>query len=253
MSLPDPLDPRLRMAADLYNRGITLGLASADGALMEMRAGTYELPWGELEVAFDKNRLRWAGRDLVNFVPIAELRVDGLRVRFRRPGIGAALAAGFAPSTEDEQVRDIIAPRIKVAATAPPAKTATRFRRTNFLNRYPAPGGAATTASPERYRRMSAPSPLAVSYRRCRSFSNAFITIQSISPRINRDSFAGSVFRCAARLASDACDCVIRVLGLGGSSSRMMRRISSYAAVLNCSFVNGVVPVRSSYRSTPSE
>src|SRR4029453_10163713 len=56
-SLPDPLDPRLRMAADLYNRGITLGLASADQALMEMRAGTYELPWGELEVAFDKNRL----------------------------------------------------------------------------------------------------------------------------------------------------------------------------------------------------
>ena len=95
--LPDPLDPRLRMAADLYNRGITLGLASADETVMEMRAGTYELPWGELEVAFDKNRLRWAGRDLVNFVPIAELRVDGLRVRFRRPGIGAALAAGVAP------------------------------------------------------------------------------------------------------------------------------------------------------------
>jgi len=117
-SLPDPLDPRLRMAADLYNRGITLGLASADEALMEMRAGTYELPWGELEVAFDKNRLRWAGRDLVNFVPIAELRVDGLQVRFRRPGIGAALAAGIAPVTEDQQVRDIIAPRIKVAATA---------------------------------------------------------------------------------------------------------------------------------------
>src|SRR6185295_15806237 len=117
-SLPDPLDPRLRMAADLYNRGITLGLASADETVMEMRAGTYELPWGELEVAFDKNRLRWAGRDLVNFVPIAELRVDGLQVRFRRPGIGAALAAGFAPVTEDEQVRDIIAPRIKVAATA---------------------------------------------------------------------------------------------------------------------------------------
>jgi len=106
------------MAADLYNRGITLGLASADETMMEMRAGTYELPWGELEVAFDKNRLRWAGRDLVNFVPIAELRVDGLQVRFRRPGIGAALAAGFTPVTEDEQVRDIIAPRIKVAATA---------------------------------------------------------------------------------------------------------------------------------------
>ena len=39
-SLPDPLDPRLRMAADLYNRGITLGLASPDDTVMEMRAGT---------------------------------------------------------------------------------------------------------------------------------------------------------------------------------------------------------------------
>jgi pimeloyl-ACP methyl ester carboxylesterase len=117
-SLPDPLDPRLRMAADLYNRGITLGLASPDETVMEMRAGTYELPWGELDVAFDQDRLRWAGRDLVNFVPIAELKVSGLQVRFRRPGIGAALAAGVAPVTEEQEVRDIIAPRVKVSATA---------------------------------------------------------------------------------------------------------------------------------------
>src|SRR5262245_50643475 len=117
-SLPDPLDPRLRMAADLYNRGIALGLASPDKTVVEMRAGTYELPWGELDVAFDKERLRWAGRDLVDFVPIAELKVSGLQARIRRPGIGAALAAGMVPITEDQQVRDIIAPRIKVSATA---------------------------------------------------------------------------------------------------------------------------------------
>jgi pimeloyl-ACP methyl ester carboxylesterase len=117
-SPPDPLDPRLRMAADLYNRGITLGLASPDGSVMEMRAGTYELPWGELQVAFDRERLHWAGRELISFVPVAELRVEGLEVRFRRPGIGAALAAGIAPIPEEQQVRDIIAPRVKVAATA---------------------------------------------------------------------------------------------------------------------------------------
>ena len=117
-SLPDPLDPRLRMAADLYNRGIALGLASPDKTVMELRAGTHELPWGELDVAFDKDRLRWAGRDLIDFVPIAELKVSGLQVRIRRPGIGAALAAGMVPITEDQQVRDIIAPRIKVSATA---------------------------------------------------------------------------------------------------------------------------------------
>ena len=114
----DPLDPRLRMAADLYNRGITLGLASPNGTVMEMRAGKHELPWGEVEVAFDKEQLRWGGRQLVDFVPVAELRVDGLQVRIRRPGIGAALAAGIAPATEEQAVRDLVAPRVKVSATA---------------------------------------------------------------------------------------------------------------------------------------
>ena len=114
----DPFDPRVRMAADLYNRSITLGLASADSGEMELRAGTRVLPWGELQVAFDPAQLRWAGRDLVHFVPVGELKVIGLQARFRRPGIGAALAAGIAPVTEDQAVRDIVAPRVKVSATA---------------------------------------------------------------------------------------------------------------------------------------
>ena len=75
---PDAFDPRLRMAADLYNRGITLGLASPDATLVELRAGTYDLPWGKLEVAFDDTRLIWNGRTLVDFVPVAELKVAGL-------------------------------------------------------------------------------------------------------------------------------------------------------------------------------
>jgi len=45
---------------------------------------------------------------------------------------------------------------------------------------------------------MSAAKPLAVSYRRERSFSNAFITIQSNSPRTIVLSFLGSVWRLAA-------------------------------------------------------
>ena len=47
---------------------------------------------------------------------------------------------------------------------------------------------------------MSAARPLAVSYRRVRSFSSAFSTIQSRSPRSSFDSFAGSVLRLAATL-----------------------------------------------------
>jgi len=44
-----------------------------------------------------------------------------------------------------------------------------------------------------------------------------------------------------------------RVLGLGGSSSLIMRRISAYAASFMRLWESGVLPVSSSYRSTPSE
>ena len=76
---------------------------------------------------------------------------------------------------------------------------------------------------------MSRASPSAVSYRRDRSFSRAFITIQSRSPRTSRASRAGSVPRDAA---IDAVSSVVasRVLGFGGSSSRIRRRTSVNAA-----------------------
>src|SRR5262252_6763609 len=115
---PEPFDPRLRMAADLYNRGITLGLSSPDGE-MDLRSGTFDLPWGKLDVAFDdKQLIIWSGHRLTDFIPVAELRVEGLEARFRRPGLGAALAAGLAPVTEDQSVRDLVAPRIKIPVTA---------------------------------------------------------------------------------------------------------------------------------------
>ena len=74
---------------------------------------------------------------------------------------------------------------------------------------------------------MSRARPLAVSYRRVRSFSSAFITIQSRSPRTSLASRAGSVPRCAAIDASASLESLSRVLGLGGSSSRIRRRISA--------------------------
>ena len=45
-----PVDRRLRIAADLYNRGLTSGFASADRSVVELRGGTYALPFGELTV-----------------------------------------------------------------------------------------------------------------------------------------------------------------------------------------------------------
>ena len=114
----DAFDPRLRMVADLYNRGITLGLSSADGSVVELRSGRYDLPWGTLAVVFDDEQLTWNGRRLAGFVPVSELKVHGLEARFRRPGLGAALAAGLAPDAAEPAAWDFVAPRIKVSATA---------------------------------------------------------------------------------------------------------------------------------------
>jgi hypothetical protein len=85
------------------------------------------------------------------------------------------------------------------------------------------------------------PFPAAVSYRRERSFSNAFITILSSSPRTSRDNWAGSVWRVAARLGRLALD-DSRVLGRGMRGLRLrytVRQMIVAVAVIGlcCSFI----------------
>jgi pimeloyl-ACP methyl ester carboxylesterase len=113
-----PVDRRLRLAADLYNRGLTSGFASADRSVVELRGGTRALPFGELTVELDPKWLRWGDRRLVNFVPVAELEVRGLRERYRRTGIGAPLAASTVAFTPDAKLRDFVGRGTKVPVTA---------------------------------------------------------------------------------------------------------------------------------------
>jgi hypothetical protein len=115
---PSPFDPRLRLAADLYNRGLTSGFGSDDGEEVVLRPGVFQLPFGELEVRFDEADLRWGDRKLVQFVPVAELEVRGMKERYRRTGIGAPLAAGTAPFTPDQKLRDFVGDTTKVPVTA---------------------------------------------------------------------------------------------------------------------------------------
>jgi pimeloyl-ACP methyl ester carboxylesterase len=113
-----PVDRRLRVAADLYNRGLTSGFAAADRSVVELRGGKYVLPFGELTVELDPKWLRWGDRRLVNFVPVAELEVRGLRERYRRTGIGAPLAASTVALTPDVKLRDFVGRATKVPVTA---------------------------------------------------------------------------------------------------------------------------------------
>lgn len=117
---PDPLDGRLRVAALLYNRGLTRGLARQDAFEVTLAAGRYPLPFGTLEIRVDPQEYLWAGRRLELFVPVAELRVTGLRNLHRRAGIGAPLAAQLAPAPE----RGITASEARVPADVRVAVTA---------------------------------------------------------------------------------------------------------------------------------
>jgi pimeloyl-ACP methyl ester carboxylesterase len=90
---PSPFDPRYRWAVELYNLAITKAFETADGARVELRSGMYELPFGQLNVTFDPDELTWDALRLTEFTPAAEFNVRGLRNRYRRPGLGAPLAA----------------------------------------------------------------------------------------------------------------------------------------------------------------
>jgi hypothetical protein len=91
---PDPFDPRLRTAVDLYNRSVARALVTdGEGILPE---GEFPFHLGTLELSVDERGLEWGDRRLHRFVPAAELEVRGLRNRFRRAGIGAPFVAEVA-------------------------------------------------------------------------------------------------------------------------------------------------------------
>lgn len=100
--LPDQLDPRVRIAADLYNRSLTSGFISKDRSVMNLESGTYPLPFGTLQAELPENHLRWENRQLTNFIPVAELEVRGLQNRYRQAGIGVPLAADQIPLGQEE-------------------------------------------------------------------------------------------------------------------------------------------------------
>ena len=72
---PGRFDPRLRIAADLYNWALVAGFASDDRSEVVPAAGTFELPFGRLDVRFDPAALRVGDRELYGFVPTSELEV----------------------------------------------------------------------------------------------------------------------------------------------------------------------------------
>jgi pimeloyl-ACP methyl ester carboxylesterase len=114
---PGPYDPRLRLAVDLYNRGIALGLATKDGKEVDLSARQLSLPFGSLDLSIEPDEFNYAGNHLTKFVSLADLKVRGLRNTYRRAGIGAALSARVEPLPGSAASR-WIPPTAKVPVTA---------------------------------------------------------------------------------------------------------------------------------------
>jgi pimeloyl-ACP methyl ester carboxylesterase len=115
---PGRFDPRVRTAADLYNWALTTGFASEDGSEVALRGGTFALPFGQIEVVFDPAALRAGDRELYRLIPAAGLRLEGLAMRYRWPGLGAPLAASNRLIDASRPGRDMVAPRLQVPFTA---------------------------------------------------------------------------------------------------------------------------------------
>jgi pimeloyl-ACP methyl ester carboxylesterase len=111
--VPDRLDPATHLAREIYNRGITQGLSN--GSRVELRSGSYPLPFGTLEVTFDEASLVYSRHQLWDFYPLTDVEVSGFPTNYRWPGIGAPLAAKVVPNEKDV---DLIGPRIRVPVTA---------------------------------------------------------------------------------------------------------------------------------------
>jgi hypothetical protein len=116
----DPVERRYRLAYDLYNLGLAQGLHRAEGDEVDLTPGRRSLPFGSLDVALEEGDFIWLGYRLDHFVPAASLAIRGLRNRYVRSGVGAALVAGLA---QQEAIASIpgarrIGPGTRIPVTA---------------------------------------------------------------------------------------------------------------------------------------
>jgi pimeloyl-ACP methyl ester carboxylesterase len=112
-------DPRVRLAYDLYNRGLTEAMARAENGEIVLRSAIHEAPFGTVEVEVPETELSWAGHRLEQLVAAADYDVQGLRNRYRHSGIGAPLSASIGAAESDDAVpSERFLPGVRVPATA---------------------------------------------------------------------------------------------------------------------------------------
>ena len=114
----DRLDPRERIAADLYNRALTALFRRDEQGMIALAGGApIQLPFGRVSVSHRPDLLEQDGVELHDLQAVAEIEVRGLRNRYRQPGIGAPLAAKTLPQAGVTQVVPL-GPLMRIPLTA---------------------------------------------------------------------------------------------------------------------------------------
>jgi pimeloyl-ACP methyl ester carboxylesterase len=113
---PSPYDPRLTLALDLYNSGISSGLVRGSGQ-EDLTGRIIVLPFGSLDLQSDPHGFLYGGYHLNQFVSLSDVKVRGLRNTYRHAGIGAAIVGQVEPTHQNAANR-WIPPNAKTAVTA---------------------------------------------------------------------------------------------------------------------------------------
>ena len=114
---PSRFDPRLRLAADLYNRALALALASDDGEEVVPRDVRFTLPFAEIDLVLAPGARRVGEYAITRFVSVGDLEVKGLAMRYRRAGLGVPLAASVSLVDPTGPSRDFLPPAVRLPVT----------------------------------------------------------------------------------------------------------------------------------------
>ncbi len=88
-----PLDPRTRQAADIYARALAGAFAGDEHGEILLAAGRHALPFGHIQVAFDRTELQWGRRELDEVRWVGATQIQGLNNRYREAGLGTPIIA----------------------------------------------------------------------------------------------------------------------------------------------------------------
>ena len=117
---PNPYDARNHLVLEIYDRGITKGLArtgSSLGTELDPTPRQIQMPFGTFVLNGPEQEFHYGGYRIVHPVALGDLQIRGLRNRYRRSGAGVALAASIEPA-KDSSTDPWLPPVSKVPVTA---------------------------------------------------------------------------------------------------------------------------------------